>query len=160
MLETGERKTMVFSEAQLSVLENTLSVCALRFRGYDFDNNTGRQTDLDAVTESEELALTLSADDAQNFAMYFQAQRALCKCGDGFCAGREPLSLAGAFLFLHLYRKSPPPEFAEPDYVRKWETECSSRAELVASWVRLWLIANPAKPKRSSHRRKAGDNPI
>lgn len=123
--------------------EMAFAACALRFRGWDFIGP--RSDEIAASFDGQEgNPNELSSDPAENFARLFYAQRSLAKCGPGLCADRSPMSVAAAFLFLHLYRTNPPAEWTDPAYVREWETNFAPRAEGYATLVRQWLVAEKA----------------
>jgi hypothetical protein len=137
------------SEDQRNQLEMAFAACALRFRARDYLGDREEECWDSAFGEGRN-PFALEDDPAENFARLYLAQRALAKCGPGFCADREPLSLAAAFLFLHLYREPTPAEWRHEEIHRQWESDHRARRETYAAWVREWLVTGLPMSNQSS----------
>ena len=119
-------------------LEAVFAALAGRFRGYDCASEAVSESIL-RLLDGDSMGLEFSADRTENFALFFHAQRHLAKAGPGVCASRSPLSLTAAFLFVQLYRETPPPEFADAERCHHWQQDYAARAENCAALVRRWL---------------------
>ncbi|WP_435892811.1 hypothetical protein [Oceaniferula spumae] len=116
--------------------------CAPRFDAYKYE----RVVDLCDPGISEggfarhmenfEDSLFLSDDLNMNFTMFFAFQRYLFKWGGESLPKDSKEHIAFDFLFLQLYDKEVPFEFAYEEYNIRWCRELKARSELAAAHVR------------------------
>jgi hypothetical protein len=84
-------------------------------------------------------SLTLYEDELKNFTVFFALQRYLFKWGGERLTKYSAEHLAFDFLFLHLYRREVPQEFAHEDYVVRWRQMEYGQIESAAAFVRRSL---------------------
>jgi hypothetical protein len=123
------------------VTEATIA-CALRFRGSEYvEANHGQlqgmagkgfPTLIQPVVE----ALSLHVRPEDNFAAFFGLQRFLFKWGGEYLTMYAEEHIAFDFLFLHLYRLDPPPEFSNDEFVAQWDRDFKDKAEQAAAVIR------------------------
>lgn len=114
------------------------SVCALRFCGYEYEQKTGlsEHGGLPSVAQPIIDSLVLHKDENDNFAAFFALQRGLHKWGGEYLTKYSTEHIAYDFLFLHLYRMTPPEKFTDSKYFVQWEENFSDQAETIAAFVR------------------------
>ncbi|MCS6776674.1 MAG: ankyrin repeat domain-containing protein [Chloroherpetonaceae bacterium] len=118
------------------------SVCALRFRGYEYEHwisTLGSRTTGSGLTALarfvvEELALHRSMND--NFAAFFELRRFLHKWENRYLTRYSREYIAYDFLFLHLYAHEPAEPFRDARYCYEWQEKFLPRAESIAAIVR------------------------
>jgi hypothetical protein len=116
--------------------------CALRFQGYEYVRanfeqvegviGTGFSTLIQPVVES----FTLHQRQEDNFAAFFGLQRHLFKWGGEYLTLYADEHVAFDFLFLHLYRLEPPPQYSNDEYVSRWERDFKGTSEQAAAAIR------------------------
>ncbi len=118
------------------------TVCALRFQGYEYEEaitssrTEGVGAQLQALAQPVIGRLVLHARESDNFAAFFYLQRFLFKWGGAQLDKLAAEHMAFDFLFLHLYRSDPPPEFQEDKYMTQWRRDFAPRAEEIAAYLR------------------------
>ena len=114
------------------------SICALRFMGYDYEEKTGlyEKGGLPSVAQPIIDSLVLHKDENANFAAFFALQRGLHKWGGEYLTKYSEEHIAYDFLFLHLYRVTPPAEFTDSKYSVQWEERFVDQVETIAAFVR------------------------
>jgi hypothetical protein len=121
-------------------ITEAMTVCALRFDGYKFEDSLGETETtggrLQAMGEPVIRDLALHDDVNFNFGAFFGLQRCLHKWGGEYLTKYSDEHVAYDFLFLHLYRCEIPREFANEDYMVKWQREFQRRQEEIAGFVR------------------------
>ena len=130
---------MTFEAFPHDIIE-AMSICALRFNGYKYEESLG-PTESTGERLQEMITpihdnLTLHQDLNQNFGAFFSLRRWLHKWG-GECLTKYSVDhTTYDFLFLHLYRIEVPQEFCSEEYNLRWKRECEPRQEEIASFVR------------------------
>lgn len=114
------------------------TLCALRFLGYEYESAVLRSAGggFPGLTQPIVQSFVLHTDQNTNFAAFFALQRFLHKWGGEYLTKYADEHLAYDFLFLHLYRVEPPPEFTNVEYTNRWQQECADQAETYAAFVR------------------------
>lgn len=117
-------------------------ICALRFRGYEYEDYIRSQSLVGANSDFTQWirpvvdSLTLHDCEEYNFAAFFALQRYLYKWGGDRLTQFSEHHIAFDFLFLHLYRTDPPPQFANKEYTKMWEKTYKESIEEVAAVIR------------------------
>lgn len=128
------------SSADFDNIDSVLTACALRFDGYAFESFLHRTNaplkELFDIVEPIIKSRTLYPDQNYNFAAFFALQRGLSKWGGEHLTIYSDDHIAYDFLFLHLYRLTPPAEFSSPNYLKRWETDFRPIAEAAAALIR------------------------
>ncbi|MBE7436937.1 MAG: hypothetical protein HS115_00675 [Spirochaetales bacterium] len=128
-----------------SVIDQAMSVCALRFAGYEFENRVLRaipgETGGSLYRTMKPLVRSLRfyKDEPRNFAVFFCLQRGLHKWGGEYLTKYSQDHLAYDLLFLHLYHRDVPLEFRNEEYCVKWTRQYAPDAERTAAFVRKTL---------------------
>jgi hypothetical protein len=123
-------------------ISDAMTVCALRFDGYRYEEDSGLSTPdatgagLRGLIEPVVETLVFYADDNANFAVFFGLQRYLHKWGGDHCTKYSEEHIAYDWLFLHLYRKDVPAAFRHSEYYIRWRREYEERQEEIAGFVR------------------------
>jgi hypothetical protein len=112
------------------------SICALRFKGYDYSHNEATGGGLSKLIEPVVKELILHQSQNDNFAAFFGLQRFLHKWGGEYLTKYSEEQIAYDFLFLHLYCFEPPKQFRNDEYCRQWQHEYKSKVESLAAVVR------------------------
>jgi len=81
-------------------------------------------------------SLVLHKDENANFAAFFALQRGLHKWGGEYLTKYSKEHIAYDFLFLHLYRLTPPLEFTDSRHSLEWEQRFADQSETIAAFVR------------------------
>jgi hypothetical protein len=125
-----------------SHIREAMSICALRFDGYKFEESVGLAepgstgAGLRAWIEPIVAELTLHQDENRNLAAFFGLQRYLHKWGGEMLTKSSPEHIAYDFLFLHLYRQSIPTALESIEYCQQWQQRYAKRREEIAAYVR------------------------
>ena len=105
------------------------SICALRFKGYDYEravgisDNEATAVGLSNLMEPVVKEVILHQSQNDNFAAFFGLQRFLHKWGGEYLTKYSEEQIAYDFLFLHLYCFEPPKQFRNDKYCRQWQHE-------------------------------------
>jgi len=123
-------------------ITDAMNICALRFDGYKYEEVSGISepdvtgAGLSKLIEPIMSTLTLHADANMNFAAFFGLQRYLHKWG-GECGTKySDEHIAYDFLFLHLYDRDVPDDFANAQYCAQWQRDFEEHKEEIAGFVR------------------------
>ena len=115
-------------------------VCALRFRGYDYEKlfpeSEQATNSLCAWSHAVCETLTLHAEPLNNFAAFFALQRHLGKWAGVYDTKYSSAHVAFDFLFLHLYHRETPAEYRNPEYMEEWNALPQAEIEAAAAFVR------------------------
>lgn len=123
-------------------VDNGQMICALRFKGYDYEIATGIATigysgsGIRKLIKPVVQKRILHHSDNDNFAAFFGLQRFLYKWGGEDLTKYADEHIAYDFLFLHLYSLEPPTIFQDPDYCLAWQRQYQPQAEKLAAFVR------------------------
>ena len=132
-------------------ITEAMSVCALRFDGYKYEDSLGPTEAtgerLQAMGEPVIKTLILHDKMNANFGAFFCLQRFLHKWGGEHFTKYSDEHIAYDFLFLHLYRSEIPREFAHEEYMLKWASQFQSRREEIAGFVRCTFKRKGRGPK-------------
>ena len=118
------------------------SICALRFKGYDYERAVGISDNkatgggLSKLIEPVVKELILHQSQNDNFAAFFGLQRFLHKWGGEYLTKYSEEQIAYDFLFLYLYCFEPPKQFRNDEYCRQWQHEYKPKVESLAAVVR------------------------
>lgn len=128
---------------ELQRAEAVLHACGLRFDGYRYaESMTAPEVDHGAwlVKQREAFSQTLMVPSVLEvaFAAFFAFQRGAKN--DGWFLDRCVESLAGPFLFLHLYREPTPECWCFENFSADWDRIPAEEREAAAAIVRRWLI--------------------
>jgi hypothetical protein len=136
-----------------SDISDAMSICALRFDGYKYEEVAGLSAPdstgagLGRLIEQIVKERTLYADDNRNFAAFFGLQRYLHKWGGEALTKSSDEHIAYDFLFLHLYQSDVPDDFRVAEYCIQWQREFAERAEETAAFVRRSFQRNDLKER-------------
>lgn len=116
---------------------NTMNIAALRFDGYRYIETKypGEPEKFPDLTEPICESWQLHKSEYDNFAAFFALQRFLCKWGGEYLTWDSKEWKAYAFLFLHLYTRSPDPRFTHQEYLEQWRT-AHAHSESAAAEIR------------------------
>jgi hypothetical protein len=129
-------------------IDEILTVCALRFNGYSYEDKTGLK--LPDLYQPIKETLRMHEDQLKNFAVFFALQRFLGKWGGEQLTKASPDHMAYDLLYLHLYRIEAPVEYAHPDYVWKWDAIKPNKREDVAQYIRNSLCRKGVEEEQPS----------
>ncbi len=127
------------------VEEDALLTCALRFKGYDYEEAQGiKEPDcvgggLGALADPVVESLTLHKNPLDNMAAFFALQRHLHVWAGFRERSDSKTHTAYCFLFLDVYRMKVPRAFQHKDYCKTWKERYEPRREEIAARVRAAL---------------------
>lgn len=127
---------------ELEHAESVLHACGLRFDGYAYAEaqvKAGGDAGAWLAQQAESFSrmMKLPAKEEHAFAALFALQRGAKS--HGWFLDRGTASLAGPFLFLHLYSRPVPRRWRFESYADKWDSISAADKEAAASAIRRWL---------------------